>query len=196
MAKPHLEIERRWLLKKLPDYEIRQAPNSTYIHYTSVYIYFYENLETRIQRRVNHRGPYPQWHPDIKPEITYPVVTKIGKGLSRLESPKLLADESLFRFYFDQKEFPRVSVDLWEIPFPQRKGKKWEIKQPNWVTNPVELGFDQYNNIVFVELEFDDVDKAKAFSDFPDWMEIEKEVTDDPRYNVRSLAVDGIPNPR
>ena len=45
-------------------------------------------------------------------------------------------------------------------------------------------------------LEFDNVDEANAFSDFPDWMEIEKEITDDPRYNIRSLAVHGIPKPR
>lgn len=197
MAKKHLEIERRWLLKELPDKEILYARGSVCIQYTAVYIYHDGKIETRIQQRVNHKGPHPQWHRDVRAEITYPLVTKIGTGLVRSESPKLLADETLYDFYYSQAELPRIAMRLWELPY--LNGKKWEIKQPDPINNLSRLRFSFDKNVTLVEMEFDDIEEAKAFDSLPhpNWFSalMVKEVTHDHRYHVLRLAVNGRPDP-
>lgn len=196
MAKQRLEIERRWLLECLPGPEILRAPTTNYICYSSIYFYRDERgVENRIQRRVNHKGPFPNWSRDVMAEITFPIVTKKGHGMVRQETTKIAADQSDYDYYFYKRpKLPIIVMNLWEIPRPG--GHKWEIKVPDSVSNPPKLGFDKPNGLILAELEFDSVEEAIAFSDFPDWMKIEKEVTDDPRYNVLGLALHGMPKPR
>lgn len=180
----HLEIERRWLLRGLPEWYILHATQYYNIpldvrhsFFTTVYIISDPELEVRIRRRL------------FNGEVTYSVETKLGLGLTRQESPKLLADAKLFDYYFGTLGKPYFSKDHWEITLPS--SQKWEInllREPNSV-----------QGLVVAEMEFDSEEEAKQFSekDFPDWLKplIVKEVTDDPRYNGKNLAVYGKPNP-
>lgn len=199
MAKTHLEIERRWPLSGLPGPEILRAPSTNLICYEVVYIYIDEKLETRIQRRVNHKGPFAGHDPLVEPEITYPIVTKLGHGILRQETPKIFADDDTF-LYYKKRKLPSLPIILYEVFLPGKK-KPWEFKHADWFMTPHELGFRQLNTPVIAELEFDSMELAMAFDvtkDAPIWLRslIEKEVTDDQRYNVSSLAQYGPPNPR
>lgn len=194
MAKTHLEIERRWLLSGLPGPEILLAPSTNFIYHTSIYIHLSPHLEVRIQKRVNHKGPRPGVSA-YKAEITYPVVSKFDRGMVRQESPKLLVNELVYEYYYySDHRLPRIPVQLWEIPLST---KILEIKKPDRVYLPPQLWPQE---LVLAELEFDTVEEADAFKvkSTPAWFQelAPEEVTNDPRYNMRNLAVYGIPNPR
>lgn len=196
--KKHLEIERRWLLKSLPGPEILGHESTTFIHYTAVYIFRDENLEVRVQKRVDHRGP----HRVSRPRIKFPLVTKLGRGMIRQESPKLQADEKTYERYFCSIPLlPCLPMNLWELSLSN--GQRWEIKTVDWTNASPGLGFGQFNNVILAEMEFQDEESARAFGtddfplwDFPTWLKplVIREVTDDPRYEMGGLATHGRPD--
>lgn len=172
----YLEIERRWLLNTLPSFA--DVPSSVCADIITVYILADPQLEVRIRRRR-----------DFLWNITFTVVMKVGQGLMRQETPKLLVGETLFNYYLELFMSSHISEDYWKIPLPT--GRKLEIKR---LKGPGNL-----RGLVLVEIEFDGKEAAKKFGeqDFPDWLKpiIVKEVTDDSRYNGKNLAVLGRPNP-
>lgn len=175
-----LEIERRWL-SRLPGPEILSAPGVTHLIFTAVYVVCDEHLELRIRKREHDDG-----------RVDYPVVMKIGSGLSRQESPKLEGNKELFDHYFAICSRSHVK-DYWEVVLNKAATvwQKWEISR-FW-------GPGTLSGLILIEIEFDDKEMAMAFSekDFPVWLKplIVKEVTDDPRYNGKNLAVNGRPDP-
>jgi len=172
----HLEIERRWLLSGLPKLDISTAIIFKRFRFVTLYIVNDPKLEVRIRERYGNG------------EITYSVVTKIGSGLTRQESPKLSASTDLFNYYVTLGK-PHIAKNHFEIILPS--GQKWEV---NHFYQPTSV-----HGLILAEMEFDSEKAAKKFGeqDFPDWLKplIVKEVTDDPRYNGKNLAVHGKPNP-
>lgn len=177
MAKKHLEIERRWLLSDLPSGKILGAIGVEWADLSTIYIVSDPNLELRI-RQLSSNG-----------EITYSVVTKIGSGLTRQESPKLSADADIFFYYSITLYKPYLMKNRWEIPLGT--GQKLEL---NRFTEP-----ELVRGLLLAEMEFESEKVANNFNkkDFPAWLKplIVKEVTDDARYNGKNLAVHGRPNP-
>ncbi|MBI2063565.1 MAG: hypothetical protein HYT65_01050 [Candidatus Yanofskybacteria bacterium] len=177
----HLEIERRWLLSGPPNFTTLKILHDDWADITTVYILADPELEVRIRRRQ-----------DLSGRIKFTVVMKIGRGLIRQETPKLLANEELFNYYFGpfkSSHIPHILEEYWKIQL--QIGKELEIKR---LKGPGDL-----KGLVLAEIEFKSEDVAKQFSekDFPLWLKslIVKEVTDDPRYNGKNLAVRGRPNP-
>lgn len=182
MAKQHLEIEKRWLLSGLPDYEILAAIDVEWSELTTVYIVSDPDLEVRIRRRSGIV------------EITYSVVTKIGSGLTRQESPKLSADADLFNYYYVTLGKSYLVKNHWKIPLGA--DQKFQELEINRFTQPK---LAQGRGLLLAEMEFESEEAAVAFNekDFPMWLKplIVKEVTDDSRYNGKNLAVHGRPDP-
>ena len=176
MVKEYLEIERRWLLSGLPSNEILRAVDVELVGFTTVYVLSDPDLELRIRQRMVDRE-----------RTTYSVVTKVGSGLKRQESPRLHVDVDLFNYYMVMGK-PYLSKDHWEILLGV--GRNLEI---NRFTQP------KLEGLVFAEMEFESEKAASAFNvdDFPMWLKplIVKEVTDDERYNGKNLAVHGRPDP-
>ena len=176
MAKKHLEIERRWLLRGLPDLVILLAIGVERAERTTVYVVSDPDLELRIRQQSSNG------------EITYPVVTKVGSGLMRQESPKLFANADIFNHYYITLDKPYLVKNHWIIPL--ETGRKLEI---NRFTQP------KFYGLILAEMEFESEEAANSFgdNDFPEWLKplIIKEVTDDTRYNGKNLAVHGRPKP-
>ncbi len=179
MVKKHLEIERRWLLSNLPNAEILGAIGVERTDLTTVYIVSDPDLELRIRQQSGNG------------EITYSVVTKIGSGLMRQESPKLSASADLFNCYYITLGKPYLVKNHWEIPLGT--SQKLEISR---FTQPK---LAQGRGLLLAEIEFESEKAAGQFSeeDLPIWLKplVIKEVTDDPRYNGKNLAVHGRPDP-
>lgn len=180
----HLEIERRWLLSGLPKREILYHFVNDRAKIITVYIVSDPQVEMRIRKRRDL----------VSRNTTFPVVTKIGQGLTRQESPKLSANEKLFHFYFilHKPRPPFTAEKYWKIyPTDDLSGREVEIK---YLTLPPSLC-----GLTLAEIEFDSEEEARQFSetDFPEWLNplVVKEVTEDPRYNGKNLALHGRPNP-
>ena len=177
MAEKHLEIERRWLLRGLPDAEILKAIGVEWTDLTTVYLIRDRDLEVRIRQRSGNG------------EITYDVVTKVGAGLTRQESPKLSVSADTFNYYYITRGKPCLYKNHWEIPFFSGSSQKLEISRFNQ---------PKLRGLVLAEIEFKNREMADSFSenDFPKWLKplVVKEVTDDPRYNGKNLAVHGRPD--
>ena len=177
----YLEIERRWLLKDLPGLEVLASTRIGVecFELETVYILNDPELEVRIKRKYSYQNP----------KITYSVVTKLGAGLTRQESPKLFATSTLFNYYKTVLGKPYLSKVHRDIVLPS--GQKWEI---SLYEHPETI-----YGLVIAEMEFETEEAAKKFSeqDFPDWLKplVVKEVTEDPRYNGKNLAVHGRQNP-
>ncbi|MEK7151252.1 MAG: hypothetical protein AAB784_00865 [Patescibacteria group bacterium] len=180
MFEKHLEIERRWLLRGLPLSEI--LSRSMLSTRTTIYVVRDPMLELRIRERTKSDR-----------EVDYGVVAKVGSGMTRNETPKIPCGGKLFRYYMVQRK-PYLTKEHFEVVdmTTATNGLKWEISL--FVEPPNIKG------LVLAELEFDDIGAANAFStdrDLPEWLRslVIKEVTDDPRYNGKNLAVSGRPNP-
>lgn len=174
-ASKHLEIERRFLLRGLPGPEILLDPATVWTQLTTVFIEIHPRFEVRIRRRWDGK------------EATYPIVTKYGSGISRQESPKILGDEDLFDYYLLNRKCPFHAKDHWEVPLPVvHKAEISKFLRP-----------DNTEGLCLLEIEFENETAAGEFklSDLPDWLQnlVIKEVTDDPAYNGKNLAVHGAP---
>ena len=145
----------------------------------TVYVVNGRRLEVRIrEKKVVGSG-----------KITYPLVTKFGAaGVKRQETPKINADREEFEFYLKEGK-PITGDDHWEVPLPS--GQKLEIKRFTFPLTALGL--------ILAEIEFDDEEAARSFkeTDLPPWLQplVIKDVTDDGRYNAKSIAVDGRPDP-
>ncbi|MBI2669991.1 MAG: hypothetical protein HYX20_02530 [Candidatus Yanofskybacteria bacterium] len=174
----YLEIERRWLLSSLPDFTTLKISYDDWADISTVYILADPELEVRIRRRQ-----------DLLERIKFTAVMKIGRGLTRQETPKLLINETFFNYYFELFNSSHILEEYWKILL--QIGKELEIKR---LKGPGDL-----KGLVLAEIEFKSEEIAKQFSeqDFPLWLKplIVKEVTNDPRYNGKNLAVHGRPNP-
>lgn len=180
MVKKRLEIKRRWLLKNLSSAEILgvigvEWAGLTTVWLTTVYVLSDPDLKLRIRQRSSER------------EITHSVEIKIGSGLTRLESSELLTDADLFNYYITQGK-PYLIKSRWTILL--ETGLKLEINRFN---EP------KFQGLMLAEMKFESEKIANDFSEnnFPVWLKplIVKEVTDDPRYNGKNLAVNGRPDP-
>ena len=79
---------------------------------------------------------------------------------------------------------------LWELTEGRRVQKtRRRVRVGDAVVEVDEYG-GALDGLVVAEVEFDDEDTARSFR-APSWFA--REVTDDPRYSNRRLAVDGIP---
>ncbi len=180
MSKPeHLEIERRWLLSNIP-FPGRGTTNFVYLHLMSIYLLIEPAIEVRL-RRVNH------FEMDVAD--TFCLETKLGYGLARQETPKLVADAELFNYYLERERFPRLEKDHWEYLYSS--GLNLEI---NLFLMPTDI-----RGLVLAEIEFKSEEDARKFglNNFPAKFRlfIKKEVTEDPRYNSKNLAMNGRPDP-
>ena len=101
---------------------------------------------------------------------------KRGSGLSRQETEVELTPEQ-FDTLWPQTEGRRVVKDRYEIPY---RGRVIEL----------DVFHGALEGLIVAEVEFDTVDDSKTFM-APDWFG--KEVTEDPGYKNRSLALNGRP---
>lgn len=167
-----LEIERRWLLRGLPGKKILKARSTKYAISVTIYILNDPDLEVRVRKNQDAQG------------VTYPVVMKLGSGLVRLESPKLLGDDILFEYYYP-RGYPHLKKNHWDIFLPF--GQKLEISQ---FLVPARI-----HGLVLAEMEFESRKAAMRFNikKLPAKIRelIVKEVTDDSRYNGKNLAFPG-----
>ncbi len=174
----HLEIERRWLLRHLPLPNIK-VKEIILFKMTSIYLLSEPLIEVRLRKTTLF---------DCGAKSTYCMEAKIGFGLARQESPKMKINEELFNYYLNQN-FPRLDKDHWEILC--KSGLKLEL---NEYSTPVSI-----RGLILAEFEFKSEKDAGRFTQkyFPNWLRplIVKEVTEDPRYNAKNLAVHGRPNP-
>ena len=105
------------------------------------------------------------------------LTVKSGAGQVRLEE-EIEIDERTFHSLWPLTEGKRIRKRRYLIP----------------AGNGLQLELDVYGEalagLVIAEVEFDSAEAAAAFTP-PAW--VGREVTDDPRYKNRRLAVDGLP---
>jgi len=101
---------------------------------------------------------------------------KRGSGLSRIESEIELTREQ-FDALWPQTEGRRVVKDRYEIPY---RGCVIEL----------DVFHGALEGLVIAEVEFGTVNQSNSFTP-PDWFG--DDVTEDPRYTNRSLAIEGRP---
>jgi len=150
---PPLEIERKFLLMRMPDrfdtmpsVEIRQG-------------YAEDGL------RFRQKGS------------RYYETRKFGMGLVAEEHEREITEE----------EFDRA----WPSTEARRLEKtRTEVDLGGGLVAEVDIFAGSLSGLRYVEVEFDDVESARAF-DPPDWFG--REVTEDPRYKNSSLARLGLP---
>jgi adenylate cyclase len=102
---------------------------------------------------------------------------KRGSGLSREETEVELTREQ-FDTLWPQTEGRRVMKDRYEIPY---RGRVIEL----------DVFHGALEGLIIAEVEFDSVDDSKMFA-APDWFGTE--VTDNPGYKNRALALNGRPD--
>ena len=176
MTKQYLEIERRWLLKGLPGSEILNGPGVKKIHATTVYVFVDKHLEIRVRMCT------------LDGLVSFPIVMKAGSGLIRQETPKIIGNQEIFDYYFMRYPKPHYLEKItWEIPVGSKK--PWEIR--------IFIGPDPVSGLLMLEQEFDTPEESKLFK-FPAWLEslVGDEVTENPTYNSKNLAVHGRPYPK
>ena len=101
---------------------------------------------------------------------------KQGSGLSRRETEVELTQWQ-FETLWPQTEGRRVVKDRYEIPY---RGRMIEL----------DVFHGRLEGLIVAEVEFDSVRDSESFI-APNWFG--EDVTDDPRYRNRSLALDGRP---
>jgi CYTH domain-containing protein len=105
------------------------------------------------------------------------MTVKMGIGLIRGEE----------EFAIDRDRFER----LWPLTEGRRVVKtRYFVPLENALTAEVDVYDGELSGLVTGEVEFPDAQTALAFA-APDWLG--RDVTDDPRYANRTLAVEGIP---
>jgi CYTH domain-containing protein len=105
------------------------------------------------------------------------MTVKAGLGLVRAEE----------EFAIEPDRFER----LWPLTEGRRVVKtRYLVPLDGGLVAEVDDYHEQLAGLVTAEIEFPDVATATAFA-APPWLG--REVTEDPRYNNRALAVDGIP---
>ena len=153
-----LEIERKFLCSLTHEEASSLAISSRTVE--SIYVKSNEKESLRVVRDTYKDG-----------EVICKWTEKFSQDglLSRIENEETLPEE-LFKIIssnnypsvFKERFFIRINDNVWEVDF-----------------------FKDYEFVV-AELEFDSVEDAENFTDFPDW--ILKEVTNDPSYLNCNLA--------
>lgn len=102
---------------------------------------------------------------------------KSGAGQARLEE----------EIEIDQRRFH----SLWPLTEGQRiRKRRYLIPAGDGLQLELDVYGDALTGLLVAEVEFDSAETAAAFSP-PPWLG--REVTDDPRYKNKRLAVDGLP---
>jgi adenylate cyclase len=105
------------------------------------------------------------------------LTVKSGRGRVRVEE-ELEIDERRF-------------ASLWELTAGRRISKtRYRVPVGDGLTAEVDVYDGALSGLVVAEVEFDSEQDGEAFAG-PAWLG--REVTDDPRYGNRALAVDGRP---
>ena len=164
--KVNKEIERKFLLRRLPPKNILNEGKTFF--YSTIYIYS-GDPELRLREKL-----------DKQSAAVYTMTIKFGEGLVRDEFIVPIT-ESLFKRFF-------LSMDggalITKIRYELKVGDLvWEIDD-----------FTDWQGDLFIaEVELRDSRQAVVF---PEWLDVEKEITTDPRYFNKNLALTGIPVPR
>jgi CYTH domain-containing protein len=169
--KSGMEIERRFLLSELPDNSVLLTCERLF--FKTVYLHT-GDPELRLREVVNLAD-------GASVKSTYSMAVKFGSGIIRYEVLNEIPKE-LFESRFPSGEFPVIN----KLRFKKRiNGVVWEIDN---FTSTLRL-----NGLYMAEVE----PKSRVQQVvIPPWLKVEKEVTNDSRYNNKNLAVHGIPNPR
>ena len=159
-----MEIERKWLVRpeKIP-YDLNRLPSE---EIEQSYISFSPTI--RIRRIDGGKSHYMT----VK---THPVST--GSALAR-----------------EEYEFPLPAEDYGNL-LPLARGRtihktRYVHALPSGLKEEIDVFSGELQGLVFLEIEFPDVDAAAAYPD-PDW--IEKDVSGDGKYKNAVLAKDGMP---
>jgi CYTH domain-containing protein len=165
------EIERRFLLSELPDNSVLLTCERLF--FKTVYLYT-GDPELRLREVINLTD-------GASVKSTYSMAAKFGGGMTRYEVLNEIPKE-LFESRFESGEFPVIN----KLRFKKRaRGLVWEVD--NFAATL------RFNGLYVAEVELKSRNQKVAI---PSWLKVEKEVTDDPRYSNKNLAVHGIPNPR
>jgi predicted adenylyl cyclase CyaB len=158
MTEEKEEIERRFLIKRLPDISDKYARTEILQGYLAVC----SDREVRIRRK---NGEYFE-------------TLKIGSGRKRKEREPGITQGVFDELWPDILGHP-IRYFVYDIPY-------------NDVIINFEVFLDDFSGFYRAEVEFPNDEAAEKFVP-PDWFG--KEVTDDPRYNCRSIALNGLPEP-
>ncbi|MEX2053068.1 MAG: adenylate cyclase [Candidatus Paceibacterota bacterium] len=162
------EIERKYLLGSLPVDGILMPAD--YIIYTTVYLSA-GDPEIRARKKISGRGS--------SRSETHSLTFKFGQGIERDEFINPI-DPELFNKSLQKYKHMAVYKDRWKIGVGSLV---WEI----------DKFAGRHAGLLIAEIELDRKDQEVYI---PEWLDVEKEVTDDPRYYNKNLATFGIPNPR
>ena len=155
------EIERKFLIK-YPDLELLESlPNCQKIDIVQTYLNSVSGKERRIRAR-GQNGHYIYYLTEKEPVST-------GK---RVEIERKLT----------QEEFVKYSMEADPNLHPIRKTRYCLSYNSNYFEIDV---FPSWNNQAFVEVELHD---ENEIINFPDFIEVIREVTDDPKYYNHELA--------
>ncbi len=135
--------------------------------YTTIYLST-SDPELRVRRRVNLGS------------ISYSLTVKIGESIERQEFIHPIGSQLFSRIL--AKRHPTVV-----------EKDRYRIKIGNLVWEVDNFLSDRHQGLYIAEVE---LESRGQKIHIPDWLDVEKEVTNDPRYYNKNLAVHGIPDPR
>lgn len=165
LANAHIETEGKYLvdIENLP---LEKMNNGDKFELIQTYINW--EPETRV-RKVGYGGGYYLYFHTIKKPLD-------DVGLSRQEIETLITEDEYNNFLKNQ-----VGETIYKTRYQFYEGNEYVA---------VDVFSGDLEGLVFAEVEFDSVEKAKSFQP-PSWFG--KDVTDDKRYKNANLARNGLP---
>lgn len=131
--------------------------------------------------------------------------THISQGYVFTEGGELRVRKKGDGFFITVKGEGTLSREEWEtqIPawvfetiWPKTEGRRVEKIRNSIAYNGLTLEVDEYfgklQGLITLEVEFPDIEAASRFSP-PEWVAVTADVTADPAYKNKSLAVFGLP---
>lgn len=161
MEEVEREIERRFLVKKLPD----GFESAEFVEIKQGYLAITSDREVRLRKVCSNDSP-----------TKYFMTVKVGVGEERLAP-----EEEITKDFFEK---------FWPCSDGFRISKTRYFVHVEYYSTEVDFFHGKDEDHRHVEVEFLTDAECKAFVP-PDWFG--KEVTDDPRYNSRSIALYGVP---